>query len=85
MSDYSYKQDGDRYVIYDGNTILTTLGGNNVTTLYEPLAKRILKDLDRYRMNFWSAASILAWHFTMIDNFVHMGHDRVEQIMATSF
>ena len=85
MSDYSYKQNEDQYVIYDGNTILTTPEGNNVTTLYEPLAKRIVKDLDRYGMNFRSAASILAWHFTMIDNFAPMGHDYAEQIMADSF
>ena len=48
MSNYSYKQEGDRYVIYDGDTILTTPAGNNVTTLYKPLADRILKDLNRY-------------------------------------
>ena len=85
MSDYSYKQEGDRYVIYDGDTILTTPAGNNVTTLYKPLADRILKDLNRYGMSFHSADSILAWHFTAIDNFAPMGHARVEQILASSF
>ena len=54
MSNYSYKQEGDRYVIYDGDTILTTPAGNNVTTLYKPLADRILKDLNRYGMSFHS-------------------------------
>lgn len=85
MSNYSYKQENDRYVIYDGDIALTTPGGNNVTTLYEPLAKRIVQDLERFGMNFRSAASILAWHFTMIDNFAPMGHARVEQVMANSF
>ena len=85
MSRYSFKRDENRYVIYDGNAFLTTPGGNIVTTMYEPLAKRILLDLMRYGKNTRSAASILPWHYTMIDNFAPMGHESVEQIMTNSF
>lgn len=53
--------------------------------MYETVADRILLDLNRYGMNFHSVDSILAWHFTLIDNFAPMGHERVERILAGSF
>lgn len=85
MSQYSYKFEDERYVIYENSSPLTTPSGNIVTTLYEPLADRILLDLNRYGMNFRSASSILSWHFTMIDNFAEMGRKRVIETMIDSF
>lgn len=85
MATYSYKAEGDRYIIYEDDHVLTTPAGNKVGTLYKHLADRIILDLERYGMNVRSASSILAWHFTMIDNFAPMGHERVEQIMGNSF
>ena len=85
MSNFRYIQDGDRYVIYDGDKVFTTPGGNSVTTLYEPLAKRIVLDLYRYGKDTRSASSILPWHFTMIDSFAPLEHESVEQILTSSF
>ena len=85
MAKYTYQKDGDRYVIYQDEQVLKTPAGLKVTTLYKPLADRILLDLERYGMNYRSSHSILAWHFTMIDNFASMGRARVEHAMAASF
>lgn len=85
MATYTMKKEDDRYVIYEGGNVLTTPRGNSVTTLYKNVADRILLDLNRYGMNFHSADSILAWHFTAIDNFAPMGHERVEQVLISSF
>lgn len=46
MSNYSSKLVENRYVIYDDENILTTLGVNNVTTMYKPLTERIILDPD---------------------------------------
>lgn len=85
MAMYTMKNEENKYVIYEGEHVLTTPRGKPVTTLYKPVADRILLDLKRYGMNFHSADSILAWHFTTIDNFGPMGHDRVEQVLISSF
>ena len=85
MATYSYKTEGDRYFVYEDDHVLITPAGNKVGTLYKPLADRIILDLNLYGMDYQSSSSILAWHFTMIDNFAPMGHKRVEQIMGNSF
>ena len=85
MATYTMKKEKDKYVIYEGNKVLTTPRGNPVTTLYKSIAERILLDLSRYGMNFHSADSILAWHFTTIDSFAPMEHEQVEQVLISSF
>ena len=78
-------QENEKYVIYDGDTTLKTPAGNTVTTLYKPLAERIVLDLTKFGYSFHSSSSILAWHFTMIDNFARMSHEQVEQLLQSSF
>lgn len=85
MATYSVKKKDDKYVIYEDDHIFTTPLGNQVTTLYKSIADRILLDIDRYGTDFHSADSILSWHFTTIDSFAPMSHNRVEQILASSF
>ncbi len=85
MSDYRYIQEDKKYVIYDGDAPLKTPGGHDVTTLYKPLAERIVRDLEKYGYSYRSSSSILAWHFTMIDNFSRLSHEKIEQIMISSF
>ena len=69
----------------DEPSIVNTPAGNMVQTIYPDLAERILNDLDRFGYDFHSPESILAWHFTMIDNFAEMDHARVEAILDQSF
>ena len=85
MAKYSYQQNGDVFTFYEGSKVLKTPGGNDVTTHYKLLADRILADLNRLGMSFRSIDSILAWHFTTIDNFAPMGHKRVERELIRSF
>lgn len=85
MANYRYAQENEKYVIYDGDTTLKTPAGNTVTTLYKPLAERIVLDLTKFGYSFHSSSSILAWHFTMIDNFARMSHEQVEQLLQSSF
>lgn len=65
--------------------LVKTPAGNAVRTSYRDLADRILNDLDRLGYNYRSPESILAWHFTMIDNFSRMDHSDVEEILDQSF
>ena len=85
MGKYSYQEIDGKYMFFDGKQPLKTPGGNDVTTTYKPLAERILSDLEKRGMEFRSIDSILAWHFTTIDNFAPMGHDRVFRELAKSF
>lgn len=85
MDNYRYVQENEKYVIYDGDTTLKTPAGNTVTTNYRPLADRIVLDLTKFGYSFHSSSSILAWHFTMIDNFSKMSHEEVEQLLQSSF
>lgn len=48
MASYGYKQEGEKYVIYADDFIVTTPAGNNVTTVYKPIADRIVSDLKKY-------------------------------------
>lgn len=65
--------------------LVKTPAGNAVRTSYRDLADRILNDLDKLGYNYRSPESILAWHFTMIDNFSRMEHSDVEEILDQSF
>ena len=85
MGNYYYKSENNKFIIYDGDNVLTTPSGKAVVTIYETLAKRIVFDLERYGMNFSSISSILSWHFTMIDNFAPREHAEVEDILVNSF
>lgn len=85
MGNYYYKSENNKFIIYDGDNVLTTPSGKAVVTIYETLAKRIVFDLERYGMNFRSISSILSWHFTMIDNFAPREHAEVEDILFNSF
>lgn len=85
MGNYSIKKENEKYVIYEGDSVLTTPGGKTVTTVYKPIADRILEDLNKSGYAFRSISSILSWHFTLIDNFSRMGHDSVVQILERCF
>lgn len=85
MSQYKYKLKDGTYVIYDGRKTLKTPAGNPVTTLYKELADRLVLDLNTKGYDFHSADSILAWHFTMIDNIAGMSHSNIENVLLQSF
>lgn len=78
-----------KYVILEENgdewEPATTPGGIAITTLYKPLAERLLSDIEMYGIDCYSPESIIPWHFTMIDNFGKMEHQEVEDILAQSF
>lgn len=67
------------------NELLLTPKGKKVYTAYEKLADRILSDLGEFGYDYHSSESILSWHFTMIDNFAQMEHERVESVLEQSF
>ena len=85
MSSYRYALENDRFVICDGDKVLKTPAGNPVTTLYQPLAERLVQDLKEYGPSSFSAGSALPWHYTMIDNFASMSHEAVERELIGSF
>ena len=59
--------------------------GELLRTSYYQLAERILDDLVEYGTKYMGAESVLPWHFTMVDNFVAMEHERVEAILSECF
>ena len=85
MSSYRYALENDRFVICDGDKVLKTPAGNPVTTLYQPLAERLVQDLNEFGPSSFSAGSVLPWHYTMIDNFASMSHEAVERELIGSF
>ncbi len=88
MSEFSYRLENGLYVIYNtesGERIKTPEGGNVITTPYEPLAKRIVRDLGRYGMDYHSTESVLAWHFSLLDRIEQMGHEGFQKAMENSF
>ena len=82
------ESDGNYYFAHSegkDTALVKTPAGNAVRTSYKDLADRILNDLDTFGYNYRSPESILAWHFTMIDNFSMMEHSTVEKILDQSF
>ncbi|OPL07604.1 MAG: hypothetical protein AVO33_04725 [delta proteobacterium ML8_F1] len=82
---YSFRKITTRYFFYEGNLPLLTPGGQQVTTYYQSLAERIIRDLERFGYDFRPVESILEWHFTMIDSFSKMTNERVESILHDSY
>lgn len=62
-----------------------TPSGRLVETSYISLADRILLDLEIFGAENMTAESIIPWHFTMIDNFIKMEHEQVEQMLNECF
>lgn len=85
MAKYSCNLENDRYVIFKEDKYLTTPSGKKVTTLYKPLADRILHDLDLFGENYHSVESILSWHYTLIENFASQDRYIVSQYLYDSF
>lgn len=85
VTQYTCKKVNDRYILCEDDHVLTTPAGNPVGTMYEALAQRMLTDLEKYGKNTRSGASVLPWHYTMLDSFAPMRHEQVEQILARSF
>lgn len=65
--------------------LLKTPGDEILCTSYLVLAERILKDVAKFGSLYMSSESILPWHYTMMDNFVKMDHEEVEDILDHCF
>ena len=82
---YHYVVENGKYFIYEGEQLLRTPGGKKVYVSDKALAERFILDLTRYGKDYHSASSILAWHYTWLDNFSPMPHVDLENLMADSF
>lgn len=84
--EWTIVRNDDCYFFIDENKeYATTPRGAVLKTCYLELAERIIKDLDIYGPDVFSAESILPWHYTMVENFSKMEHKQVENVLADSF
>lgn len=81
---YSFKQDGDNYIFFKGENELLTPGGAAVTTNHQPLAVRLLEDLDKYGEEWTSALSMVTFHYQMIDIFSKSSRAQIEHLLLTA-
>ena len=66
--EYSIVKKDERYAVFCGNEELKTPSGKPATTLYLPLADRLLRDWkEKGYDSYKSAKSILSFHFTMVE------------------
>lgn len=73
---YSYKKEEDRYVLYDGDSVLCNPHGKVVSTEYEDLAKRLVTALEKGE-DYTSGGSLLCYHYT----YANLVHHTVEEFM----
>lgn len=78
-----------RYYFFDAmdeeDMLVETPSGKIMQTSYYQLAERILEDLATYGDEYMTAESIIPWHCTMIDNFVSMEHEQIEEMLDECF
>jgi len=65
--------------------LIRTPGGTRVSTIYRQLADRLLLDLQAYGTDASAPASLLPWHYSLIDLFSRMEHEQVEAILESGF
>jgi len=75
---YTYQKQDDTYFLFKDDEPLLTLMGNPVRTLYEPLAKRLLVDLDAFGEDPSDPISIVTFHYPMIDFYVSLPREELE-------
>lgn len=64
---YSFVHVGGSFVIKKQGSPLFSAGGNAVVTEFEHLAIRLVNDLNEYGENYLNPASIVSFHYTMLD------------------
>ena len=79
----------NKYYFFDISTdkpeAVMTPNNKILETSYYVLAERILCDLERYGVEYMSGDSVIPWHFTMIESFLPMKHEQVEQMLDECF
>ncbi|MBQ9708814.1 MAG: hypothetical protein IJV66_06490 [Firmicutes bacterium] len=61
-----------RFILTDGDKVMTSPGGTAITTGYEELADAFLKDISENGITFENNDSILCWHYNLLDKFIGM-------------
>ncbi|MFC1591236.1 hypothetical protein ACFL43_01800 [Thermodesulfobacteriota bacterium] len=79
---YKFKKDGDQYNLYKDNAPLTTPAGSPVATMYQPVAKRLVKDLEKYGEDPSNPISLVAFQYATIDFFMEMPREELEHSVA---
>lgn len=75
----------DMHVIEKGSQVLTTPMGRPVVTSYKSLAERLVRDLSEFGESPNNPASLVAFHYSMIDFFDVMPRNLLEQNVALGF
>ena len=81
-SEYGYMKNGELYDMYKGETPLRTPMGAPVRTNLKVLADRLVKDLNKYGEDPSNPASIVAFHYAMIDFFYNISRSENERSIA---
>ena len=64
---FNYKKEENKFVIYQNDTCVLTPQGNKVCTVNKALASELVKALNKGE-DFGDAASILCFHYTILDS-----------------
>ena len=82
MTEYSYQPKGDHLTIFKNKKKMHTPKGNILYTYDEPLAKRIIEELEK-EADYTSCTSILCYHYTYCDLTAEYNHDTVAVDLLT--
>ena len=81
---YAIVKNEDRYEVRCNDEVLKTPGGKIASTLYLPIAERLMQDWKELGYSsYCEASSILCYHFTMVDNFAPLGHEAVLAMLCS--
>lgn len=82
MTEYSYQPKGDHLTIFKNKKKMHTPKGNILYTYDEPLAKRIIEELEK-EADYTSCTSILCYHYTYCDLTAEYNQDTVAVDLLT--
>lgn len=71
-TDFSLREEENRYYIYRGENPLTSPGGKTISTQYKELAQAFADDLKENGYTLNNPDSILCWHYDLLDRFIEM-------------
>ena len=87
--DWLIAKSEDKYYIFDTTgekpTPFKTPSGRLFDTSYYAVVERALDDLEEYGEDNMTGESVIPWHFTMVDNFSQMKHEKVEAVLDECF